>query len=154
MADWLRHIAQDAQDFLAVADFEGIPAERFFRRVTRFAGRENRLTEVLAAVLERAPGLALCWPMWIVAGFKALTSRYGRCGPCGSCVSFQPEVACRAGPVRDRRPAVVDALVRRAKQKRAPSLGYRVRRKPPSVLLQPAPNRSTACRTMAFGRIL
>jgi hypothetical protein len=74
VADWLRHIAQDAQDFLAVADFEGIPAERFFRRVTRFAGRENRLTEVLAAVLERAPGLALCWPMWIVAGFKALTS--------------------------------------------------------------------------------
>jgi len=41
-----------------VADFEGIPAERFFRRVTRFAGRENRLTEVLAAVLERAPELA------------------------------------------------------------------------------------------------
>jgi hypothetical protein len=48
-----------------VVDFEGIAAERFFRRVTRFAGKENRLTEVLAAVLERIPelawGLACAW---------------------------------------------------------------------------------------------
>jgi hypothetical protein len=35
-----------------------LPSEHFFTRVSRYAGGENRLTAVLAAVLERVPSLA------------------------------------------------------------------------------------------------